>query len=130
MFNFFRKRESKQESNDGSSLVHRTGLRIQNTDRVRQLIRYELFRHAEDNKLDTFDEADDFSLDDDEEWNSPYEQEFEPEPERAGSDQPGRSETQASVPGSPGSVAETGSERVNPQGGVENSQERIGTSST
>lgn len=68
------------EINSGEQLVTPTGLRIvSSTDRIRQLIRHEMFRRQEDAENETFEEADDFDLDDGEEWVSPYEDYFEPE---------------------------------------------------
>lgn len=67
------------EVNSGVSAVHTTQLRMSNNDRVRQLIRHELFRRAiAAEGHETFDEADDFDLPDGEEWVSPYEEKFDP----------------------------------------------------
>lgn len=68
------------EKNSGEVLTQRTGLRIMSsTDRIRQLIRHEMFRANEDKDHESFEDADDFDLDDDEEWVSPYEELFEPD---------------------------------------------------
>lgn len=69
-----------QEKNNGEKLVQRTGLRISTNDRIRQMVRHELFRQQVNNEAESFEEADDFDLPDGEEWISPYENEFEPEP--------------------------------------------------
>lgn len=45
---------------------------------MRQLVRAELSRAAAEQGHETFEEADDFSLPDGEEWVSPYEETFEP----------------------------------------------------
>lgn len=68
------------ERNSGRKMVQTTGLRISTNDRIRQMIRHELFRQQINDEAETFDEADDFSLPDEEEWISPYEDEFEPDP--------------------------------------------------
>lgn len=69
------------ESNDGYVHVQRTGLRISTTDRIRHMIRYELHKIAEDKEMETFEEADDFEFDehDGEQWQSPYEIDFDPD---------------------------------------------------
>lgn len=77
------------EKNSGEQLVTPTGLRIvSSTDRIRQIIRHEMFRRAEDSEHETFEEADDFELDDGETWISPYEENFEPEPSEPPSPEP------------------------------------------
>lgn len=71
--------QSFMEINNGEKLVQRTGLRVlSSTDRIRQIIRHELSEHAHANESETFDEADDFDLPDNEEWVSPYEERFDP----------------------------------------------------
>lgn len=68
------------EKNSGEVLTQRTGLRIMSsTDRIRQLIRHEMFRANEETTHESFADADDFELEDGEEWVSPYEETFEPE---------------------------------------------------
>lgn len=66
------------EPNDGKSMVNHTSLRMSNNDRIRQLIRAELFRREVNNQAETFEEADDFDLDENEPWVSPYEDGFDP----------------------------------------------------
>lgn len=68
------------EPNSGESEVALTSLRLTQVDRVRQLIRHELFLQAAGgaDQHETFEEADDFEMDDGDEWTSPYETDFEP----------------------------------------------------
>lgn len=67
------------EQNSGEQIVQKTALRIDSTDRIRQIIRHELYRQRVNSGAESFEEADDFDFDDGEEWVSPYENEFEPE---------------------------------------------------
>lgn len=128
MFSILRQLIPFVEKNDGSSLVQRTSLRISNVDRVRQIIRHEMFRQQQDSEHESFEEADDFDLPDDEQWVSPYEERFEPEPERVERDQSrGRGEKE-SVSGDSGTVAVSGKVGGSPQGGTENSQSGVGSS--
>lgn len=71
------------EENSGERLVQTTGLRISTTDRIRQMVRHELFRQQANAEAETFEEADDFDLPDGEEWVSPYEGDFDPPPSPA-----------------------------------------------
>jgi len=48
------------------------------TEQIRAFIRSELSRQSADHGQESFEEADDFSLDDGQEWVSPYEEVFEP----------------------------------------------------
>lgn len=67
------------EKNSGESLVSDTGLHLSQTDRIRQMIRQELFRQAMGvPQAESFEEADDFEMDDGDQWVSPYEETFEP----------------------------------------------------
>lgn len=67
------------EPNSGESMVVTTGLRLSQEDRLRNLIRMELFRQAlGKEEAETFEEADDFDFDDGDEWRSDYENEFDP----------------------------------------------------
>ena len=77
----FRKRERKQEYNSGEKIELPTRLRMPDRDdRIRQMIRHELFRQAAGKEeKETFEEADDFDLDEGEQWVSPYEEEFDPD---------------------------------------------------
>lgn len=94
------------EKNNGEVLTQRTGLRIMSsTDRIRQLIRHEMFRANEDKDHESFEDADDFDLDDNEEWVSPYEELFEPD-SSSSDDQPvsaGRSDALGAGPAEPAS---------------------------
>lgn len=51
------------------------------SERVMEYVRYEQFRAQQSREVETFEEADDFDLDNDEEWFSPYEEVFEAAPE-------------------------------------------------
>lgn len=72
-------------------------------DRIRELVRRELSQQARDQGFESFEEADDFELDD-EEWASPYEEVFEPAEPAATNDV---------------SVADRARERVKPPVGVD-----------
>ena len=77
----FRKRERSPEVNSGQQMVMPTNLRLPSRDdRIRQMIRHEMFRArmaSEDHE--TFEEADDFELDTGDGWTSPYEDDFDPD---------------------------------------------------
>lgn len=49
------------------------------SERILAYVRYEQHRAAQEREIETFEEADDFSLDDGEEWFSPHEIVFEPD---------------------------------------------------
>lgn len=83
----FKRRPPTIEENNGEQLVQRTALRIDSTERIRQIIRHELFRQQANEEAESFEEADDFDLPDGEEWVSSYEEKFEPEPELSTADQ-------------------------------------------
>lgn len=72
---------SHVEENSGESMVITTGLRFSQEDRIRQIIRQEMFRRAISDEAESFEDADDFDFDDGEEWVSPYEEVFDPSPE-------------------------------------------------
>jgi len=76
----FRNKDKHPEQNNGEILVQKLNLNLSQTEKVRQMIRHELFRQAI-GKADreSFEEANDFDLED-EEWVSPYEETFEPDP--------------------------------------------------
>lgn len=80
------------EENSGEQIVQKTALRIDSTDRIRQLIRHEIFRSNTNPKAETWEEANDFDFDDpDEKWDSPYEEHFDPDepfPESGGGQSP------------------------------------------
>ena len=79
---FFRKLFRKPEVNSGEVLVQKTQLRINDSDGIRRIIRHEMSKiAAAAMQAETFEEADDFELGDEEEWISPYEEVFDPEPE-------------------------------------------------
>jgi len=79
----FRNKDKHPEKNNGELLVQKLNLNLSQTEKVRQMIRHELFRQAI-GKVDkeSFDEANDFDLED-EEWVSPYEETYEPDPSTA-----------------------------------------------
>lgn len=105
MFNFIRKRLPFSEVNDGEELLQRTRLSVSNIDRVRQIIRHELFRQQVDDSAETFEQADDFDLDDGDEWVSPYEENFEPI-RGAGAEAPAQANKESQAPSSPGPQSE------------------------
>jgi len=74
----FRKRPGEEE-NSGEKIQQPTRLRMTQNDRIRNLIRHEMFRQAAGQEgHESFEEADDFDLPD-EEWVSPYEEKFDPD---------------------------------------------------
>lgn len=75
----FRKSKTREEYNSGEKLVHHTSLHMTQNDRVRQIIRHEMFKQAMGAPgHETFEEADDFELPDGDQWVSPYEEQFDP----------------------------------------------------
>lgn len=50
------------------------------SERIMELVRYEQMRAMQTQEVETFEEADDFELDDGQVWFSPYEEVFEPDP--------------------------------------------------
>lgn len=78
--NWLRKLLRLPEQNSGETLTQTTQLRIEDTDGIRKVVRAEMARMAANANLETFEEADDFDLDDGDEWVSPYEEMYEPEP--------------------------------------------------
>jgi len=80
MWPFNRNRPRKTEVNTGEQIIQKTQLRITQDDKIRNLIRSELLRQAMGKvENETFEEADDFDMED-EEWASPYEETFDPGP--------------------------------------------------
>lgn len=77
----FKKKVRTPEINSGEQVELPTRLRMQNRDdRIRQMIRHEMFRsRIADEGMETFEEADDFEMEDGEEWVSPYDNEFDPD---------------------------------------------------
>lgn len=67
-----------EEYNSGEVIAARTRLELTTAERIRQMVRHEISRHAGENDFETFEEADDFEFEDGEEWISPYEEKFEP----------------------------------------------------
>lgn len=47
------------------------------SERIMQYVRFEQMRAQQDREVESFEEADDFDLDDGEQWSSPYEEVFE-----------------------------------------------------
>jgi len=80
MWPFLKRKEvPKFEENSGEVLVQKLNLHLSQTDKIRQMIRHELFRQAIGKPgHETLEEADDFEMDDGDEWRSPYEVNFEP----------------------------------------------------
>lgn len=66
------------EPNNGEILVSSTNLRLDQNDMIRQMIRQEIFRANVNEGAESFEDADDFDLDDGEEWHSDYEESFDP----------------------------------------------------
>lgn len=76
----FRNKDKHPEKNNGEVLVQRLKLQLSERDKVRQMIRHELFTQAIGKAgHETMEEADDFDLPDGDEWVSPYEEKFEPQ---------------------------------------------------
>lgn len=73
----FRKKVVEEE-NSGESLVSVTGLHLSQEDRMRRIVRSEMLRQMTNSRAETFEESDDFDLDDGEEWVSGYEESFDP----------------------------------------------------
>lgn len=58
------------------------------SERILALVRYEYARAQQSQEVESFEDADDFSLDDGEEWFSPYEEVYEPQAEPPASSPP------------------------------------------
>lgn len=68
------------EVNSGEQVAKPTNLRIPSrSESIRAYVRLEQMLAQQRNQVESFEEADDFDLDDDEQWVSPYEEHFEPE---------------------------------------------------
>lgn len=75
----FRKLTRPFEKNNGEKMRQPTNLRLSQHDRIRNLIRHEMFRQQlGKEEAESFEEADDFDLPENEEWVSPYEEQFDP----------------------------------------------------
>lgn len=69
------------EPNSGIPVAKPTRLRVPTqTDRIMNMLRLEQMRAREDQEFETFEESEDFDLDDGETWVSPYEEVFDAEP--------------------------------------------------
>lgn len=67
------------EVNSGQPVAKPTNLRIPSrSDSIRAYVRLEQMLAQQSREVESFEEADDFELDDSEEWVSPYEEVFEP----------------------------------------------------
>lgn len=66
------------EPNNGEILVSSTNLRLDQNDMIRQMIRQEIFRSQVNEGAESFEDADDFELDEGEQWVSDYEEGFDP----------------------------------------------------
>lgn len=76
----FRKVQRVPEVNSGEPVEIPTRLRLSGDDKIRQMIRHELFRQAAGQEgMESFEEADDFELGEGDEWVSPYEDGFDPD---------------------------------------------------
>lgn len=70
-----------RETVDPTPVAKPLNLRIPSqTERILALVRHEQAMAAQRGEFETFEEGDDFELDDGEEWSSPYEEIFEPDP--------------------------------------------------
>lgn len=67
--------ERGQEVPDSRPLVHPLGMVVQETlaEKIKRMVRYELSQAASSQGHETFEDADDFDVGDDEELRSPYE---------------------------------------------------------
>jgi len=66
------------EYNSGVPVAKPTNLRVPTqSERILAYVRFEQLRAAQSKEVETFEEADDFELDDGEQWFSPYEETFE-----------------------------------------------------
>jgi len=69
------------DPNNGERLVVRTGLGLSTEEKIRRMLYRDLVRlTTRDGEFETPEEADDFDLDDGEEWVSPYENEPDNDP--------------------------------------------------
>lgn len=70
------KRDNRKrvEKNSGVSKTATTRLRLSGDDRIRQLIQSEMYRRQVNSEAESFADADDFDLPDNQEWISPYEE--------------------------------------------------------
>lgn len=88
------------EINSGQPVAKPTNLRIPSrSESIRAYVRLEQYLASQRGQFDTLEEADDFELDDGEEWVSPYEDHFEPD------DAPGPAAPAAGVGQSPTETA-------------------------
>lgn len=101
MWPFKKTRERKFEQNNGERMQQATNLRLSQNDRIRNLIRHEMFRAQINNESETFEDADDFELPDNEEWVSPYEETFDPDFDAAPPQNPPSPEPPNPAPASP-----------------------------
>lgn len=70
------------EQNSGIPVAKPLNLRVPTqSERILQYVRYEQMRAAQEREVETFEDADDFEMDDGEEWISPFEEIFEAAPE-------------------------------------------------
>lgn len=67
---------------DSTPIARPTALRIPSqSEKIMAYVRLEQMRAQQEREVETFEEADDFELDDGEEWFSPFEEIFEAQPE-------------------------------------------------
>lgn len=90
------------EPHDPTPVAKPTRLRVPTqSERVMAYVRLEHMRAQERGQFETPEEADDFELDDGEEWFSPYEETFEPEVDPLSPPPPAPPTPAASSPPSP-----------------------------
>lgn len=82
MLGIFRKLTTREpDRNHGRSATVTTGLTLSSEQRIKEMIRTCISENAQNLGHGTFDEEDDFELPDGEEFFSPYEEVFDPEPD-------------------------------------------------
>ena len=68
------------EASDPTPIAKPTRLQVPTqSDRIMQMVLQKIASVSQHEELETFEEADDFELDEGEQWFSPYEQVFEPD---------------------------------------------------
>jgi len=66
------------EKNSGIRVAKPLNLRVPTqSERIMAYVRFEQLRAQQDREVETFEDADDFDMDDGDEWCSPYEEVFE-----------------------------------------------------
>lgn len=83
-------------------------------DRVRDMVRREMSKAADEQGFETFEEADDFDVDDDAELKSPYELVFQPEPDGPKYPEPEKDPVPSPKPPEPAEGGEGGGHKEPP----------------